>query len=91
MSKATAAKPAAAASKAAPARPAAAKAAAPAAKKAEEKKSEAVARSTPITAAARPLVAVRKLDAEGVLEQLLLPSVFVAPIRPDIVHFVHTK
>lgn len=48
--------------------------------------------STPSLAAARPLVAVRKLDAaDAVVEQVVLPAVFTAPIRPDIVHFVHTS
>jgi len=46
----------------------------------------------PAVAAARPLVAVRKIDArEAVAEQVALPAVFTAPIRPDIVHFVHTS
>lgn len=46
----------------------------------------------PLLAAARPLVAVRKLDAvDSVVEQVVLPAVFTAPIRPDIVHFVHTS
>jgi len=44
------------------------------------------------TAASRPQVAVHKIDAKNaVASQLVLPSVFVAPIRPDIVHFVHTN
>jgi len=48
--------------------------------------------SAPSTASSRPLVAVRKIDAaDSVIEQLVLPAVFVAPIRPDIVHFVHTN
>jgi len=38
-------------------------------------------------AAARPLVSVVGSDAE----QLVMPSVLVAPIRPDIVTFVHTN
>jgi len=42
--------------------------------------------------ASRPLVAVRKIDTpDAVTEQVALPSVFIAPIRPDIVHFVHTS
>lgn len=46
----------------------------------------------PSLAAARPLVSVRKSDlADSVAEQLALPSVFTAPIRPDIVHFVHSS
>ena len=48
--------------------------------------------AAPALAAARPLVAVRKTDAVvAVSEQLVLPAVFTAPIRPDIVHFVHTN
>merc|ERR1719503_144480 len=41
-------------------------------------------------AAARPLVSVSALgDASG--SQVVMPSVFLAPIRSDIVHFVHTS
>lgn len=41
-------------------------------------------------AAARPLVSV--YNPEGAAsEQLPLPAVFTAPIRPDIVRFVHTS
>jgi len=41
-------------------------------------------------AAARPTVQV--FNAEGVVEgQVPLPAVFIAPIRPDIVQFVHTN
>lgn len=70
--------------KAAAAKPAAAAAAKPAA-------APKVA-AGPSVAAARPLVAVRKTDAvDAVSEQLVLPAVFTAPIRPDIVHFVHTS
>jgi large subunit ribosomal protein L4e len=80
MSSKTASKPAA---KAAPA------AAKPAAKAAPSKAGPAGA---PVLAAARPLVAVRAIDTpDSVKEQVVLPSVFTAPIRPDIVHFVHTS
>jgi len=42
--------------------------------------------------AARPLVTVQTIDAEKVeASTAALPSVFVAPIRPDIVHFVHSN
>jgi large subunit ribosomal protein L4e len=45
--------------------------------------------------AARPLVTVQIFagkDAKEVkVEQLSLPAVLLAPIRPDIVHFVHTN
>lgn len=77
-------KPAAAATKAAPA------AAKPAAKAAAAGKAGPA--GAPSLAAARPLVAVRSLTAaESVSEQVVLPAVFTAPIRPDIVHFVHTS
>ena len=36
--------------------------------------------------AARPLVTLADSD-----EQVALPSVFLAPVRPDIVHTVHTN
>jgi len=41
--------------------------------------------------AARPLISVQKVggDADQKVEQLTLPSVFLAPIRPDVVRFVH--
>lgn len=42
------------------------------------------------SAAARPLVSVYK-DGEPSGGQVRLPSVFLAPIRTDIVHFVHTN
>jgi len=43
-------------------------------------------------AAARPLVAVRKIDsADATADQIKLPHVFTAPIRQDIVHFVHSN
>jgi len=41
--------------------------------------------------AARPQVTVHKISGEKDAAQVLLPSVFLAPIRPDIVHFVHTS
>ena len=41
-----------------------------------------------IMAASRPLVNVYSLEGE-VTEQVQLPAVFTAPIRPDIVQFVH--
>jgi len=40
--------------------------------------------------AARPQVSVQK-NAEGKAEQIRMPEVFLAPIRPDIVQFVHTN
>jgi hypothetical protein len=83
MSKAAPAKSAPAAKAAAPAAKAAPKAAAPA--------KAAAAKKAPIIAASRPLVGVHKLDSDAVIEQITLPTVFVAPIRPDIVHFVHTR
>lgn len=43
--------------------------------------------------AARPQITVQSVGKEeqGAGKQILLPSVFLAPIRPDIVHFVHTS
>jgi large subunit ribosomal protein L4e len=41
--------------------------------------------------AARPQVTVQKADAAAKAELVKLPSVFLAPIRPDIVQFVHTN
>jgi len=41
-------------------------------------------------AAARPLVSVYNLEGAA-SEQVPLPAVFTAPIRPDIVRFVHTS
>jgi large subunit ribosomal protein L4e len=40
--------------------------------------------------AARPLVSVQTADGKGA-EQLALPKVFLSPIRPDVVQFVHTN
>jgi len=77
-----------------------AKTAAPAAKAAAPSKSAKPAAAAgkagsvrlPATAAARPLVSVRKADAaDSIVEQISAPHVFIAPIRPDIVHFVHTS
>eukprot|EP00897_Mesotaenium_endlicherianum_P004918 jgi/Mesen1/4454/ME000227S03472 len=43
-------------------------------------------------AAARPLVTVQPVEGEGKdAAQAALPAVFVAPIRPDIVAFVHSN
>ena len=41
-------------------------------------------------AAVRPLVTVQMAE-EGEPEQAALPAVFTAPIRSDIVHFVHSN
>eukprot|EP00899_Mesostigma_viride_P001821 jgi/Mesvir1/1163/Mv17666-RA.1 len=41
--------------------------------------------------AARPLVTVQVLDASESAQQIALPDVFVSPIRPDIVQYVHTN
>jgi len=41
--------------------------------------------------AARPVVSVQRLSAEDAPKQVELPAVFLAPIRPDIVQFVHTS
>jgi len=72
-----------------PAAAAAKPAAKPAAKAAAPKPAVAGAASV---AAARPLVAVRSLEkADSTVAQLALPAVFTAPIRPDIVSFVHTS
>merc|ERR1719276_571813 len=42
-------------------------------------------------AAARPLVQVNKVDGSKSDANVTLPKVFLAPIRPDIVQFVHTN
>merc|ERR1719164_234993 len=43
-------------------------------------------------ASARPVVSVQPLTAEDESsKQVELPAVFLAPIRPDIVQFVHTS
>ncbi|CAI5982152.1 unnamed protein product [Closterium sp. NIES-64] len=41
------------------------------------------------TAAARPLVTVQPYDEAGAPQQAALPAVFLAPIRSDVVKFVH--
>ncbi|CAI5481500.1 unnamed protein product [Closterium sp. Yama58-4] len=41
------------------------------------------------TAAARPLVTVQPYDEAGAPQQAPLPAVFLAPIRSDVVKFVH--
>merc|ERR1712205_284960 len=46
---------------------------------------------TTLTMAARPVVSVQSLDSEDSSKQVELPAVFLAPIRPDIVQFVHTS
>lgn len=44
-------------------------------------------------AASRPVVSVLSIDGEKatVASQVVLPAVFTAPIRPDVVTFVHTN
>eukprot|EP00271_Cylindrocystis_brebissonii_P016147 TRINITY_DN39384_c0_g1_i1.p1 TRINITY_DN39384_c0_g1~~TRINITY_DN39384_c0_g1_i1.p1 ORF type:complete len:424 (+),score=87.05 TRINITY_DN39384_c0_g1_i1:77-1273(+) len=43
-------------------------------------------------AAARPIVTVQTLDGESKdAAETALPAVFTSPIRPDIVHFVHSS
>lgn len=43
-------------------------------------------------AAARPLIDVFSADKESdVVAQIALPAVFTAPVRPDVVQFVHTN
>jgi len=73
---------------AAPAKPAAAAPAKPAA--AADKKAPAAA-AAPATAAARPLVTVHSAAGAASKETVKMPHVLLAPIRPDIVHFVHTS
>merc|ERR1712198_512387 len=46
--------------------------------------------STSVMAVARPLVSVFNEQGE-VASQVTLPAVFKAPIRPDVVHFVHSN
>merc|ERR1712230_259717 len=41
--------------------------------------------------AARPVVTVQSSSGEASTKQVELPAVFLAPIRPDIVNFVHTS
>merc|ERR1711998_238232 len=48
--------------------------------------------SQTIMAAARPVVTVQSASGEeNAVKQVELPAVFLAPIRPDIVQFVHTS
>lgn len=42
-------------------------------------------------AAARPLVQVYSADGKAADKQIAIPEVLLAPIRPDIVQFVHTN
>jgi|UniRef100_K3WFL8 large subunit ribosomal protein L4e len=44
-------------------------------------------------AASRPVVSVLSVEKEtaSVVAQVVLPAVFTAPIRPDVVNFVHTN
>lgn len=43
-------------------------------------------------AAARPVISVRSVsDDDKVVTQVACPAVFTAPIRPDVVQFVHTN
>lgn len=40
----------------------------------------------------RPVVSVYKSDnAQEIVEHIALPGVFTAPIRNDLVHFVHSR
>merc|ERR1711970_999191 len=41
--------------------------------------------------AARPVVTVQSSSGEDKPSQVVMPSVFLAPIRPDVVHFVHSN
>ena len=41
--------------------------------------------------ASRPVVSVQSASGEVSTKQVELPAVFLAPIRPDIVNFVHTS
>merc|ERR1712159_179583 len=41
--------------------------------------------------AARPVVTVQTATGDDSTKQVELPAVFLAPIRPDIVNFVHTS
>eukprot|EP01083_Nonionella_stella_P106282 306484_1 len=43
------------------------------------------------SSAARPLVTVHSHEDGSQTKQIKLPSVLLAPIRPDILHFVHTN
>lgn len=44
-----------------------------------------------MSAAARPQVSVQPVKDDDKKVQLAVPSVLLAPIRPDVVHFVHTS
>jgi len=59
----------------------------------ESKETKAAPAVRPLVAAARPFVSVFKVDDKALnsTEQTRLPSVLLAPIRQDIVHFVHTN
>jgi len=61
--------------------------------KGEKDKKEGHSR-VPFLAAHRPYISVYKVDEKDKVEskdQVKLPPVFLAPIRQDIVHFVHTN
>ena len=47
--------------------------------------------SFPVMACARPLISVYSEKEESSGKNVTLPAVFKAPIRPDIVNFVHTN
>eukprot|EP00922_Rhytidocystis_sp_ex-Travisia-forbesii_P057414 GHVS01085036.1.p1 GENE.GHVS01085036.1~~GHVS01085036.1.p1 ORF type:complete len:417 (+),score=65.07 GHVS01085036.1:186-1436(+) len=43
-------------------------------------------------AAARPLVSVYSTEEEGkIVSSILMPNAFIAPIRPDLVRYIHTN
>lgn len=44
-----------------------------------------------MAAAARPMVSIISVENGEAMEQTTLPSVFTAPIRPDIVRTIHTN
>jgi len=52
-----------------------------------------LARKMASLAASRPVVSVLSVEKETatVVAQVVLPAVFTAPIRPDVVNFVHTN
>eukprot|EP00124_Ichthyophonus_hoferi_P000767 Ihof_evm9s31 gene=Ihof_evmTU9s31 len=41
--------------------------------------------------AARPLISVHSAEKAEVVASVLLPAVFLTPVRPDLVNFVHTN
>lgn len=45
----------------------------------------------PATAAARPVISIYSEKGDQVVSTTPLPAVFSAPIRPDVVRFVHTN